>query len=98
MLTNILDVEAANGSIGSSAHPLDADLVQSEDANHVQRPIQVTVLAGGNAYLNFTGFLRDPDFNLSTTPFIVPLNSIQAGGDIVAFLQESDEEFAPGSG
>ena len=97
LLTNILDVEAANGSIGSSAHPLDADLVQSEDANHVQRPIQVTVLAGGNAYLNFTGFLRDPDFNPSTTQFIVPLNSVQAGGDIVAFLQESDEQFAPGS-
>ena len=97
VLTNILDVEAPKGSIGSFVLPFAMDLVQSEDPNHVQRPVQVTVLAGGNAYLNITGFLRDPDFNLNTTAFIVPLNSVQAGGNVVAFLQESDEEFAPGS-
>ncbi len=98
VLTNILDVEAANGSIGSSANPLNADLVQSESGSHVQRPITVTVLAGGNAYLNVTGFLRDPDFNLSTTPFIVPLGSIQAGGNIAASLQESVQESGSGGG
>ena len=97
VLTNILDVEAPKGSIGSFVLPFATDLVQSEDPNHVQRPIEITVLAGGNAYLNITGFLRDPDFNPNTTAFIVPLNSVQAGGNVVAFLQESDEEFAPGS-
>ncbi len=96
VLTNILDVEAPKGSIGSFVLPFAMDLVQSEDSNHVQRPIQVTVLAGGSAYLNITGFLRDPDFNPNTTQFIVPLNSVQTGGALVAFLQESDEEFAPG--
>ena len=99
VLTNILDLDAepANGQIGSSANAVNAELVQSEDTNQVERPIQVTVLAGGSAYLNLTGFLRDPDFNLSQTPFIVPLSSIQAGGDIVATLQESDQDTASGA-
>ncbi len=97
MLTNILNVQAPNGSIGSFAEPLTADLVQSETIDHVERPIEVTVVAGGNAYLNFTGYLRDPDFNPNTTPFIVPLGSIQADGNVVALLQESVQESAPGS-
>jgi hypothetical protein len=97
VLTNILDVQAPKGSIGTSADPLNADLVQSEDANGILRPIQDTVLAGGNAYLNFTGYLRDPNFDLGTTPFIVPLGSIQAGGDIFVSLQESVQQSAPGT-
>jgi hypothetical protein len=96
VLTNILDVEAANGSIGSSAQPFNAELVQSESSSLVQRPIDVTVLAGGNAYLNFTGILRDPDFNLGTTPFVVSLGSVQAGGNVVALLQESVQESGSG--
>jgi hypothetical protein len=87
--TNILDVSAPLGSIGSTANPFNADLVQSESTTHVKRPIQATVLAGGNAYLNFAGLLRDPDFVHSpTNPFVVPLSSIQAGGNIVGTLQE----------
>ncbi|MGA2700304.1 MAG: hypothetical protein ABSH35_04325 [Isosphaeraceae bacterium] len=96
VVTNILDVKAANGQIGSSANPLNAELVQSEDLNHKERPIQLTVLASGSAYFNFTGILRDPDFNINQTPFIVPLNSIQVGGDFDAQLEESEQDSAPG--
>ncbi len=94
--TNILDVSAPDGEIGSPADPLNADLVQSEDTKQVERPIQATVLAGGNAYLNLTGVLRDPDFNLSQTPFTVPLSSIQAGGEIVGTLRESVQDTSNG--
>jgi hypothetical protein len=94
--TNILDVEAANGQIGSGANALSAELVQSADVKKVARPIQVTVLAGGSAYLNLKGILRDPDFNLSQG-FTVPLKSIHAGGDIVATLKESERDSAPAS-
>jgi FG-GAP-like repeat/FG-GAP repeat len=97
VLTNILDVEAPKGQIGAISNFFNIDLVQSESANKVQRPIHATVLAGGNAYLNVRGFLRDPDFNLNTTQFIVPVSSIHAGGDIVAILQNVDRESAPGS-
>jgi hypothetical protein len=90
--SNILDVEAANGDIGSGANALSAQLVQSEDVNKVKRPIQATVLAGGSAYLNLKGVLRDPDVNLSQTPFTVPLQSIHAGGDVVVTLQGSERD------
>jgi hypothetical protein len=93
--TNILDEEARNGFIGSSANPVSDQLVYSEDVNKVARPIEATVLAGGNAFLDLTGILRDPDFNLSQTPFGVPLQSIHAGGNIVATLEQSERESQP---
>jgi hypothetical protein len=96
--TNVLDVEAASGQIGSGANALSAQLVQSEDVNKVARPIQATVLAGGSAYLNLKGLLRDPDVNLSQTPFTVPLQSLRAGGDLVATLQEGERDTAPVTG
>ena len=95
--TNVLDAEAASGQIGSSASAFNAELVQSEDTHQVDRPIQATVLAGGSAYLNLTGRLRDPDFNLTQTPFTVPISSIHAGGDIVATLQQSVQDSSPGT-
>ena len=97
IVTNILNVEAPKGSIGTITDMLYADLVQSEDVNGVQRPIQVTVLAGVDAYLNITGILRDPAINPNTTSFIIPLSSIQTGGNVIAFLEESVQQSAPGT-
>jgi hypothetical protein len=93
--TNILDEEAPDGQIGSSANPVADQLVYSEDVNKVARPIQATVLAGGDAFLDLKGILRDPDFNLSQTTFVVPLQSIHAGGNIVVTLEQSERDTLP---
>jgi hypothetical protein len=93
--TNILDEEAPRGQIGAPANPVADQLVYSEDVNKVTRPIQATVLAGGDAFLDLKGILRDPDFNLSQTPFVVPLQSIHAGGNIVATLEQSEQDRLP---
>jgi hypothetical protein len=90
--TNILDVEAAQGQIGSGANALTAQLVTSVGPNHMLRGNQITVLAGGSAYLNLKGILRSP-----AVPGIlwVPLQSIHAGGNIVVTLQEGERDSSP---
>ena len=97
--TNILDCRLRSRARSDRRRThCTADLVQSENTQHVVRPIQVSVVAGGSAYLDLTGILRDPDFNPSQqTPFTVPVQSIQAGQWIVASLQESVQDTSTGT-
>ena len=86
MVTNILDIEAPNGSIGTLADRINVDLVQSLNLdNNLTRPTKVTAIAGNDVYFDLQGILRDANI----INFIVNVDYIQAGGDIDVLLQGS---------
>ena len=89
VVTNILDIEAPNGSIGTSADRINIDLVQSLNLDdNLTRPTKVTAIAGVNVFFDLQGILRDPDI----INFIVNVDSITAGRNIDVLLQGSLEE------
>jgi hypothetical protein len=89
VVTNILDIEAPNGSIGTLSDRINVDLVQSLNLDdNLTRPTKVTAVAGIDVYFDLQGILRDPDI----TNFIVNVDSITAGQDIDVLLQGSLDE------
>ena len=89
IVTNILDIEAPKGSIGTTSLRINIDLVQSQDTVlNLTRPTMLTALAGGNVDFDLAGILRDPDI----TNFIVNADSITAGQNIDILLQDGEQE------
>ncbi|MDR3661823.1 MAG: hypothetical protein P4L86_15820, partial [Mycobacterium sp.] len=86
IITNILSIDAPNGSIGTTADRINVDLVQSLNLdNNLTRPTMLTATAGGNADFDLQGLLRDPNI----TNFIVNADAITAGQNIDVLLQGS---------
>jgi hypothetical protein len=95
IVTNILDIEAPNGSIGTLADRINIDLVQSLDVDtNLTRPTKLTAIAGGSVYFDLQGVLRDPNI----INFIVNVDSITAGQNIDVLLQGSLQETKLGPG
>ena len=89
IVTNILDIEARKGSIGTTSLRINIDLVQSQDTVlNLTRPTMLTALAGGNVDFDLAGILRDP-FIIN---FIVNADSITAGQNIDILLEDGEEE------
>jgi hypothetical protein len=89
IVTNILDIEAPNGSIGTTSLRINIDLVQSQDTVlNLTRPTMLTALAGGNVDFDLAGILRDPDI----INFIVNADSITVGQNIDILLQDGEQE------
>ena len=56
IITNILDIEAPKGSIGTTSLRINIDLVQSQDTVlNLTRPTMLTALAGGNVDFDLAG-------------------------------------------
>ena len=81
--TNILDLQATQGSIGESNNRFNVDLVRSEN-----RPSQAFVEADQDVYFDLMGRLRDPNLSELT----INIDSINAGKELDLFLQDSVRE------
>jgi Ca2+-binding RTX toxin-like protein len=81
-------IQATLGSIGTAANPVNVKLVQSAGRNE-----QLYAAAGGNVYLNLTGFLFGPP----VSNFTVYVDSIVAGGTADVTLQTTLQGTGTGS-
>jgi hypothetical protein len=67
-----LDLDAANGALGTAANPLRVELIRT-----VWGPSRIDALAKDDIHLVLAGRVRDPDLRADFTS-----RSIQAGGDV----------------
>jgi hypothetical protein len=87
--TNNLDLQASV-DIGSLASRIVLDLIASVDTSNILRPIIFSAVATtGSMYLDLTGRYRGPTNPFITSPFVVPIKSLTAGGDINLTLEDS---------
>ena len=90
IVTNILDIEAPNGSIGTTALRINIDLVQSQD--HGAQPDATHEAHRARRAATSTsilqGILRDPYI----INFIVNADSITAGQNIDVLLEDGEQE------
>src|SRR5262249_34666132 len=84
--TESLDIEAT-GSIGTLAHRINVELVESVDlaTGALRRAILTAQAESGNVDLSLKGRRRDD----RTGPFTLNINSIKAGGDVDLLIHDN---------
>jgi hypothetical protein len=102
--TNVLTITASAGMIGDDSrnhvytNRVNVDLVQSVNSDTgATRPISLTASASGNDRLDLQGHIRDNSFDPTKNTWVVPINSITAGGNDDIQLQAAQQDSKVGT-
>jgi Ca2+-binding RTX toxin-like protein len=84
--SNVLHLDAEAGSVGSATHRVVIDLVA-----YAAHPVEFSVTAGVDAYLDLRTWVRDPSgpdlTQAATAPYVVTIDSLVAGNDLDVLLR-----------